>query len=100
MVTKTHIIKALKTVMDPELQVSVYDLGLIYDISIGKTGDVHILMSLTSVGCPLFTVIQSEMEQAVKSIKGVKSVAIELTFDPPWNMDKMSTEAKVHLGLA
>jgi len=99
MVTKNQIIAVLKKVMDPELQVSIYDLGLIYDISIGKKGDVRILMSLTSIGCPLFTVIQSDMEEQVKKIKGVTNVSIELTFDPPWNMDKMSTEAKVHLGL-
>jgi len=98
MPTKIQIITALKKVLDPELNVSIYDLGLIYDITIGKKGDVKILMTLTSVGCPLFTTIQSEMEIKIKKIKGVKSVSIELTFDPAWNMDKMSTSAKKLLG--
>ena len=98
MPTKTQIITALKKVMDPELNVSIYDLGLIYDITIRKKGDVKILMTLTSVGCPLFTTIQSDMETKIKKIKGVTSVSIELTFDPAWNMDKMSTKAKELLG--
>jgi len=97
--TKIHIVNALKKVLDPELNVSIYDLGLIYDITIGKKGDVYILMTLTSVGCPLFATIQSDMEDKVQSVKGVTSVAIDLTFDPAWNMDKMSTEAKRKLGL-
>jgi len=99
MVTKTDIIKKLKLVMDPELQISVYDLGLIYSISIHKRGAVKILMTLTSVGCPLFATIRSEMETKIKKIKGIASVDIELTFEPAWNMDKMSTEAKRKLGL-
>jgi metal-sulfur cluster biosynthetic enzyme len=99
MLTKNQIISALKKVLDPELQISVYDLGLIYDITVGKKGNVKILMTLTSIGCPLFTTIQSEMEEAVKKIKGVTGVEIELTFDPPWNMDKISIEGKEKLGL-
>jgi len=98
-ITKTHIISALKKVLDPELNVSIYDLGLIYDITIGKKGNVHVLMTLTSIGCPLFATIQSEMETTIKKIKGVKSVSIELTFDPAWNMDKISARAKELLGI-
>jgi len=98
MPTKTQIITVLKKVLDPELNVSIYDLGLIYDITVGKKGDIKILMTLTSIGCPLFTTIQSEMETKIKKIKGVKSVSTELTFDPAWNMDKMSTKAKEQLG--
>jgi len=99
MLTKQKIISVLKKVLDPELRVSVWDLGLIYDIMIGKKGDVKILMTLTSVGCPLFTTIQSEMEENIKKVTGVSSVTIELTFDPAWNMDKMKKEAKEQLGL-
>jgi len=99
MLTKNQIISALKKVLDPELNVSIYDLGLIYDITIGKKGDVKILMTLTSIGCPLFTTIQSEIEERVTKVKGVTSVEIELTFDPAWNMDKMSKGAKEKLGL-
>lgn len=99
MLTKQNIITVLKTVMDPELNVSIYDLGLIYDISVSKKGEVKILMTLTSIGCPLFTIIQSAMEKEIEKIKGVTSVSIDLTFDPPWNMDKMSREAKEILGI-
>ncbi|KKT35458.1 MAG: hypothetical protein UW22_C0053G0018 [Candidatus Gottesmanbacteria bacterium GW2011_GWB1_44_11c] len=98
MPTKTQIISVLKKTSDPELNVSIYDLGLIYNVTVGKKGDVNILMSLTSIGCPLFSTIQSDMETRIKKVKGVKSVSIELTFDPPWNMDKMSKEAKEKLG--
>lgn len=98
MVTKAAVIKVLKNIPDPELNVSIYHLGLIYNITIGKNGAVTILMTLTSIGCPLFSTIQSELERNVKKIKGVKSVAVELTFDPPWNMDKMTKYAKEQLG--
>jgi len=98
MLIKSSVIAALKKIMDPELNVSVYELGLIYGITAGKKGDVKILMTLTSIGCPLFTTIQSEMKEKVGKIKGVRSVSIELTFDPPWNMDKISKKAKEQLG--
>jgi len=98
MPTETQIIRALKKVLDPELQISIYDLGLIYNISIGKKGDVKILMTLTSIGCPLFSTIESDIEEKIKKVKGVKSVHIELTFEPAWNMDTMKIEAKEKLG--
>ena len=99
MITKLSIISALKKVLDPELNVSIYDLGLIYKITVGKKGDVKILMTLTSVGCPLFSIIQSDMEEKIRKVKGVTSVEIELTFDPVWNMDRMSKEGKEKLGI-
>jgi len=97
--TKQKVVVTLKKVLDPELNVSIYDLGLIYDVTVGKRGGVDILMTLTSIGCPLFSTIQTDMETKIKKIKGVRSVKIHLTFDPPWNMDKMSKHAKVQLGL-
>lgn len=98
MPTETQIIRVLKKVPDPELQISIYDLGLIYNISIGKKGDVKILMTLTSIGCPLFSTIESDIKEKVRKVKGVKSVHIELTFEPAWNMDRMKKEAKEKLG--
>jgi len=98
MPTEIQIIRALKKVLDPELQISIYDLGLIYNIGIGKKGDVKILMTLTSIGCPLFSTIESDIEEKIKKVKGVKSVHIELTFEPAWNMDTMKKEAKEKLG--
>ncbi len=100
MVSKASVVKKLKTVLDPELQVSIYDLGLIYEIRMADQGEVHILMTLTSIGCPLFSVIQTQVEESVKTIPGVQSVSIDLTFDPPWSMEKMSQEAKDQLGLS
>ena len=99
MVTKSDIISVLKHIPDPELQISVYDLGLIYDITIGKKGDVHILMTLTSVGCPLFSTIESEIEKKVKKVKGVTSVTTDVIFDPPWSVERMSTSARKKLGI-
>lgn len=98
MIIKSDVLAKLKEVPDPELGVSIVDLGLIYNVSINKKGIVTIEMTLTTMGCPLFELIAESMKEKVKELKGVKDVVIELTFDPPWNADKMSEEAKVKLG--
>jgi metal-sulfur cluster biosynthetic enzyme len=98
MIIEDHIIAALKNVPDPELGISVYDLGLYYGCKIKENGDVEILMTLTTMGCPLFSTIQEMVTTEVKRIKNVRKVEINLTFDPPWNADKMSKEAKSALG--
>ena len=97
-VTKDDIIQAMKNVPDPELGISLYDLGLYYGCEIDKEGNVEILMTLTTIGCPLFGTIQEMVTDEVKRIKGVKSVTVELTFDPPWDADKMRNEANTALG--
>ena len=99
MVTKQSIINVLQTIQDPELSISLWDLGLIYGITVGKKGDVEILMTLTSVGCPLFDTIQEEIVAKVKKIRGVKNVMIELTFEPPWTVEKMSKTARDEMGI-
>lgn len=99
MVTKKDIIKVLKTIPDPEINVSLWDLGLIYKITVRNRGVVTILMTLTSIGCPLFTTMQTEIEKKVKEIKGVTSVTVDLTFEPPWTVDKMSKYARDQLGM-
>jgi metal-sulfur cluster biosynthetic enzyme len=99
MVTKNDIIKILKTIPDPELNISVWDLGLIYNVKVGKKGDVVIVMTLTSQGCPLFSMMEEPIKRKVKKLKGVKSVTIHLTFDPPWDTEKMSKKGKEELGL-
>jgi metal-sulfur cluster biosynthetic enzyme len=99
MVTKARIEKALKTVPDPELGISIMDLGLIYGIEIDKTGTVAIRMTLTSIGCPLFALIADPIKEAAGKVKGVKSVHVDLTFEPPWNPDLMSKDAKMQLGM-
>ena len=94
---RPQVEKVLKEIMDPELNISLWDLGLIYDLNIND-GHVEVVMTLTSVGCPLFGTIQGDIEEHVKKIKGVKHVSVELTFEPPWSMDRMSEEARANLG--
>jgi len=99
MVTKKQIEKVLQTIPDPEIGVSLWDLGLIYGISIDKkTNTVTVLMTLTTIGCPLFHLISDPITSEVGKIRGVKQVIVDLTFDPPWNIDRMSKNAKKQLG--
>lgn len=97
MIKKEKILAKLKTVLDPELNINVVDLGLIYDVKI-EEGNVEILMTLTTPFCPLSAFFEKELVAAVKDIKGVGEVKINLTFDPPWTADKMSEEARLELG--
>lgn len=96
---KTAIQDQLKQVLDPELGVSIWDLGLIYDIAASKKGICLITMTLTTIGCPLFGVIQKEIEDKVMEIDGIEDVKIDLVFDPPWTPSKISPEARIKLGL-
>lgn len=95
---KEEVISILKQIPDPELGVSIWDLGLIYDIKI-KGRKVEILMTLTTMGCPLFSQIADPIKDEVEKIGGVESVFIDLTFEPAWTPEKMSKEAKIQLGL-
>jgi FeS assembly SUF system protein len=95
---KEKVIQAIKLVYDPEIPVDVYELGLIYEISVFPVNNVFVLMTLTSPSCPSAEVIPSEVEQKIKSIEGVNDVKIELTFDPPYSQDMMSEAAKLELG--
>lgn len=95
MITKENILKKLREVIDPELNVNIVDLGLIYDISINeKKESVDVKMTLTSPGCPLSFVFQEWVADAVKKIKGVKNVTIDLVWEPAWNPDMMSESAR------
>jgi metal-sulfur cluster biosynthetic enzyme len=99
MVAKKDVEKILKKIPDPEIGVSLWDLGLIYNIDIDKkSGKVEILMTLTTVGCPLFEQIADPIRQRVGKLKGVKKVELTLTFEPPWTVDRMSDSAKAQLG--
>ena len=92
------IIEALKTVHDPELPADIYELGLVYDINISANGFVNIKMTLTAPGCPVAGDIIMEVDNKIRTIEGVSDVNVMLTFDPPWNRDMMSEEAKLELG--
>lgn len=97
---KEQVHEKLRTVLDPELGVSIVDLGLIYNIEIDQHGVCVITMTLTTIGCPLFGQIQKEIEDAVMTVSGIEDISIDLTFDPPWTPDKMAESAKIELGLA
>ena len=99
MISKKNIEAVLKSIPDPEIGVSLCDLGLIYEIEIdAKKGRVEIKMTLTSIGCPLFSLIAEPIKKEVGKLPGVKEVEVELTFDPPWTVEKMSKKAKEQLG--
>jgi FeS assembly SUF system protein len=92
------VMSAIKSIYDPEIPVDIYELGLIYEISIFPVNNVYILMTLTSPSCPSAEVIPVEVEQKLKAIEGVQDVKVELTFDPPYSQDMMSEAAKLELG--
>ena len=92
------IIRAIKTVYDPEIPVDVYELGLIYDIDIKDNKDVHVLMTLTSPSCPAAESIPSDVKNRIEMIKEINDVDVEITFEPPYTSDLMSEEAKLELG--
>ncbi len=96
--SKKLLLNQLKKVPDPELGISIVDLGLIYDVKADKKGDVTVLMTLTTMGCPLFDLIAGPVKSELMKIKGVQDVSVDLTFDPPWTPEKMSKEARVKLG--
>ncbi|HZK02828.1 MAG TPA: iron-sulfur cluster assembly protein [Bacteroidaceae bacterium] len=93
-----RVVNALKTVYDPEIPVNVYDLGLIYNIDVDQDNNVIIDMTLTSPGCPLADFIIEDVRQRVEGLDCVKSVTINLVFEPEWTKDMMNEEAKLELG--
>ena len=96
---KEKIITEIKKIYDPEIPVNIYELGLIYDIKISENFEVEIDMTLTSPNCPVAESLPKEVEDKVKSIEKVKDVKLNLTFDPPWNKEMMSEEARLELGM-
>ncbi len=92
-------VKMLKTVFDPEIPVDVYSLGLIYKIDIDDDGNVSIDMTLTAPNCPMADFLFEDIRQKVESIEGVKSVNVQLVYEPEWDQSMMSDEAKLELGM-
>ena len=93
------IIAALKTVYDPEIPADIYELGLIYRVDINDERHVNIDMTLTAPGCPVAGEMPGWVENAVSMVEGVKSVTVNMTFDPPWDQSRMSDEARVALDM-
>lgn len=92
------VVEMLCSIYDPEIPVDIYQLGLIYDVQVSEDCDVKILMTLTTPNCPVAESLPQEIEEKVRSIDEVKEVEVEITFDPPWDKEMMSEEAKLELG--
>lgn len=95
----SDIVAAIKTVYDPEIPADIYELGLIYKIDVDDDRNVDVLMTLTAPGCPVAGDMPIWVENAVNSVPGVGATRVELTFDPPWEMSRMSDEARLALNM-
>jgi metal-sulfur cluster biosynthetic enzyme len=99
MVTEDVVVEALREVYDPELHYNIYDLGLVYDITVNNGDSVHLLLTLTTPACPIGPMVTEQIQETLGLIPGVKDVDIEWTFDPAWGPDMMSDEARADLGI-
>lgn len=93
------VVEVLKSVYDPEIPVDIYELGLIYDVSISEDGDATITMTLTTPHCPVAESLPNEVELRVLSVPGIRDAVVNLVWDPPWDPSKMSDEARLELGM-
>ena len=96
---KENIYGALETVVDPELGVDIVNLGLVYDVTMDEEGQTEVSMTLTSMGCPLAGTIVDQVKASLADIPEVKSVEVNIVWNPPWTKDKMSRYAKIALGI-
>ena len=96
---REDIVAALKKVYDPEMPVNIYELGLIYSLTVDDAGRAAVRMTLTAPNCPVAGTMPGEVERAVRAVPGVSDVKLELVFDPPWTKDRMSEAAKLALGI-
>ena len=96
---KERIINEIKKIYDPEIPVNIYELGLIYDISVNDKKEVHIKMTLTSPNCPVAESLPQEVKDSVKQLNGIEKVELDLVWDPPWDKSMMSEAAKLELNL-
>ncbi|MEY3199147.1 MAG: hypothetical protein RJA13_1105 [Bacteroidota bacterium] len=95
---ENKVVEVLKTIYDPEIPVDVFELGLIYEVKIDEDKNVEIDMTLTSPNCPVAESMPKEVEDKIAMIEGVNSSKVNIVFDPPWDKDMMSEEAKLELG--
>ncbi len=96
---KERIVQVLHTCFDPEIPVNIYELGLIYDITIAPTREIGLHMTLTSPACPVAGSLPGEVQRKVQTIDGVRTVQVEVVWDPPWDKSRMSEAAKLQLGI-
>ncbi len=99
-INRAEVMDALHECYDPEIPVNIVDLGLVYNVDIdNEAGGVHILMTLTALGCPMAGEVIAEVEMRVNQVENVKNSKVELTFDPPWSTERMTEDAKWELGM-
>ena len=96
---ESAVIEVLRTVYDPEIPVDIYELGLIYGVEVREGNEVYVQMTLTSPMCPVAESLPIEVEEKVRSVKGVSGVALDLVWDPPWNPSMMSEAARLQLNM-
>jgi FeS assembly SUF system protein len=96
---KEKVITEIKKIYDPEIPVNIYELGLIYDVSVDKNNKVYVKMTLTSPNCPVAESLPNEVKNSIKEIKDVTDVDLDLVWDPPWDKSMMSEAAKLELNL-
>jgi len=96
---ETNIVQVLKSIYDPEIPVNIYDLGLIYDINISDDKKAEIVMTLTAPNCPIADQILIEVKEKVVAVEGISDAEVKLVFDPPWDQNMMTDEAKLELGM-
>ncbi len=97
--SREAVVEALKTVYDPEIPVDIYELGLIYEFDLNESGQVRIVMTLTTPGCPVAGEMPGMVAEAVAALDGAGEVEVELTWDPPWTPEHMSEDARMLLGM-
>ena len=96
---EAQVIEALRTCYDPEIPVNIYELGLIYEITVEPSGAVGVRMTLTSPNCPAAGSLPGEVQDKVQGVPGVKEVKVDVVWDPPWDPSRMSEAAKLELGM-
>jgi FeS assembly SUF system protein len=96
---RDRIIETIKTCYDPEIPVDIWELGLIYEININEGNDVHVKMTLTSPACPVAETLPPSVEEKIRNMPDVNDARVEITFDPPWEKEMMSEEARLELGM-
>ncbi len=94
-----QLVTAIKTVFDPEIPVDIYELGLIYKIDVSDDMDVAVEMTLTAPGCPVAGEMPGWVADAIRTVPGIREVAVELVFEPPWDVSRMSDEARLELNM-
>lgn len=97
--TRENLIKALRTVYDPEIPVNIYDLGLIYRVDVDHQGKVDVEMTLTAPACPVAGTLPAEVGRVIDAVPGVRDATVRLVWNPPWSKERMSEEARLQLGL-